>query len=71
MEKFTDTNLFTLFNGGKLTSSEYAKCTFIIINIEREREKALQSASDALYLYLLQAVYTRSTFNSDTQMVVV
>ncbi len=30
-----------------------------------------QSALDALYLYLLQAGYTRSTFNSDTQTVVV
>ncbi len=29
-EQFTDTNLFTFLHTGKLTSSEHAKCAFII-----------------------------------------
>ncbi len=29
-EQFTDTNLFKLLHTGKLTSSEHAKCAFII-----------------------------------------
>ncbi len=38
---------------------------------KRDLAPALQSASDALYLYLLQAGYIKSTLNSDTQTVVV
>ncbi len=39
---------------------------------KRDLALSRQSAcSDALYLYLLQAGYKRSTFNSDTQTVVV
>ncbi len=38
---------------------------------ERDLALARLSASDASYYNLLQAGYTRNTFNSDTQMVVV
>ncbi len=58
---------------------------YIEIEIERERERergvralgkrdlalARLSASDSSYYNLLQAEYTRNTFNSDTQTVVV